>query len=231
MLICIVGRTGSGKDYLAKKFEEKGLKQIKSYTTRPKRNENEDTHTFITKEEADKITDKIAVTEINGYEYFATHSQVKENDIYIIDPNGLKVLCENLKDESMIVIYVKADDEERKKRAIDRADDEEKELEIFNKRNESENEQFTEFEKLLDMFNEFNENHIIYNKEYSDTTYPIFANFYLNTIYANIYLKQMRTDCIYSNYKADLVDSLYLYYNRYIESECNQVVSWILESI
>lgn len=222
MIICIIGRTGSGKDYLAKKFEEKGLKQIKSYTTRPKRYENEDTHTFITKEEADKITDKIAVTEINGYEYFATHSQVKENDIYIIDPNGLKVLCENLKDEPMMVIYVKADDEERKKRAIDRADDEEKELEIFNKRNESENEQFTEFEKLLDMFNEFNKDHMIYNTEYSDATYIMFAN---------IYLKQMRTDCIYSNYKADLVDSLYLYYNRYIESECNQVVSWILESI
>ena len=227
MLICIIGRTGSGKDYLAKKLEEKGLKQIKSYTTRPKRNENEDTHTFITKEEADKITDKIAVTEINGYEYFATYSQVKENDIYIIDPNGLKVLTENLKDEKMIVVYVKADDEERKERAINRADNKEKELEIFNKRNESENEQFTEFENLLNRagVSKLKRIHDSYDFKIESRFTSILG------LWANIYLVQLDTECLYPDYTLDLMDSLYLYRNTYLEEDCNQVVKTLLGEI
>lgn len=220
MLICIIGRTGSGKDYLAKKLEEKGLKQIKSYTTRPKRNENEDTHTFITKEEANKITDKIAVTEINGYEYFATYSQVKDNDIYIIDPNGLKVLSENLKDEKMLVVYVKADDNERKNRAINRADNKEKELEIFNKRNESEDAQFTEFENLLDYAEVSNLKRIQYK-------YP---NSILS-LWANIYLMQLDTECLLSDYNIDLIDSLYLYRNTYSKYDCDEIVDLLTKEI
>jgi len=220
MLICIIGRTGSGKDYLAKKLEEKGLKQIKSYTIRPKRNENEDTHTFITKEEANEITDKIAVTEINGYEYFATYSQVKDNDIYIIDPNGLKVLSENLKDEKMLVVYVKADDDERKNRAINRADNKEKELEIFNKRNESENEQFTEFENLLDCTGVSNLKRIQYN--YPDS---------ILSLWANIYLMQLDTECLFSDYNIDLIDSLYLYRNTYSKNDCDEIVDLLMKEI
>ena len=227
MLICIVGRTGSGKDYLAKKLEEKGLKQIKSYTTRPKRNENEDTHTFITKEEADKITDKIAVTEINGYEYFATYSQVKENDIYVIDPKGFKVLCENLKDEKMIVVYVKADNEERKKRAIKRSDNPEKEAEIFERRNESEDEQFTEFENLLNRAGVLKlkiiQDH--YNFKIESCSASILG------LWANIYLMQLDTECLYPDYTSDLMDSLYLYRNTYLEENCNQVVKTLLEEM
>lgn len=220
MLICIIGRTGSGKDYLAKKLEEKGLKQIKSYTTRPKRNENEDTHTFITKEEANEITDKIAVTEINGYEYFATYSQVKDNDIYIIDPNGLKVLSENLKDEKMMVVYVKADDNERKSRAINRADNKEKELEIFNKRNESENEQFTEFENLLDRTEVSNLKRIQY--KYPDS---------ILSLWANIYLMQLDTECLFSDYNIDLIDSLYLYRNTYSKYDCDEIVDLLTKEV
>ena len=226
MLICIIGRTGSGKDYLAKKLEEKGLKQIKSYTTRPKRNENEDTHTFITKEEANEITDKIAVTEINGYEYFATYSQVKDNDIYIIDPNGLKVLCENLKDEKMIVVYVKADNEERKKRAIERSDNPEKEAEIFERRNKSEDEQFTEFENILNKYNVFELTDIATGAEFN-------FNDVINGIRAAIYLFDVNTNCLCINntYHNDLIDNLYIYRNLYNEYICNQVVDSIMNKI
>lgn len=227
MLICIIGRTGSGKDYLAKKFEEKGLKQIKSYTTRPKRNENEDTHIFITKEEADKITDKIAVTEINGYEYFATYSQVKENDIYVIDPNGLKVLCENLKNEKLLVIYVKADDNERKEKAISRVDNKENELEIFNKRNVSEDKQFTEFENILNKYNLF-----ILDNISTGTGF----NFddVITGIHGNIYLLELRSDYLYwGQYYSygDIIDKLYIYRNIYSDVICDKVIDLIMKEL
>lgn len=153
-MICIVGRTGSGKDYLAKEFERFGYKILKSYTTRPKRYENEDTHIFISKEEANKIVDKMAVTEINGYEYFSTISQVKENDIYIIDPEGLKTLTKSVNNkEPIYVIYVFVDNNIRKEKAINRNSNTEQEIIVFNNRNDSENEQFTEFERHIGIHN------------------------------------------------------------------------------
>ena len=51
-IVLIVGESGSGKsticDELTKRY---GLKQVKSYTTRPRRSEDEDGHTFISDEE------------------------------------------------------------------------------------------------------------------------------------------------------------------------------------
>ncbi len=149
MIYLIVGRTGAGKDYIAGKLQEKGLKVVKSYATRPKRYDTEDSHIFVTKEEANAITDKIATTEINGYEYFATATQVRESDIYIIDPAGLYELTENMPDETFHVLYVHADTMDRKIHAVARAEDKIKEETVFDKRSESENEQFTEFEDKL----------------------------------------------------------------------------------
>jgi hypothetical protein len=71
-MILIIGRSGSGKDFLARELAKNGLSQVKSYTTRPPRYEGEDTHIFISAEEASRTEGKIATTVINGYEYFAT---------------------------------------------------------------------------------------------------------------------------------------------------------------
>lgn len=149
MTYLIVGRTGTGKDTLAAKLSEHGLKCVKSYTTRPRRSQDEDTHIFISKEEADKITDRVAYTAINGYEYFATSDQVKNADIYIIDPNGLYELTANMPDETFYVIHMTADAMRRKINAVHRADDKIKEEMIFDKRDASENDQFTEFENKI----------------------------------------------------------------------------------
>lgn len=149
--ILIMGRTGSGKDYLASLLKKEGLTQVLSYTTRPKRRPDENTHIFISKEEADAIPaeDKVATTVINGYEYFATRQQVGENDIYIIDPKGFYELKANMPDTAFLIIYVDAVREEAMARAQKRAADPEKEREIFESRYESEDEQFTAFEETL----------------------------------------------------------------------------------
>ena len=164
MMILIVGRTSSGKDYFAERLTEKGLSIVKSYTTRARRTPDEDTHIFVTEEEAAKITNKAATTIIKGHEYFGTTDQVENSDIYIIDPRGLYQITENMPDESFLVVYVSADPEIRRQRAIARAmpseeltDEEkaEKEKDIgedFDMRNADEDEQFSKFETQIEIF-------------------------------------------------------------------------------
>lgn len=166
MKYLIAGRTGSGKDHFVKllikmsqaeqnltdkiKIPAQPLSELKSFTTRPKRFEAEDSHIFITEEEASAYTDKIATTVINGYEYFSTKSQVEENDIYIIDPNGIEVLTQNMPDTDFQIIYIKPDEDlNRRIHAVKRAEDKIKEEEIFDKRDKSEDTQFTEFEDKI----------------------------------------------------------------------------------
>lgn len=150
--VLIVGRTATGKDYLANELKGRGMTLLKSYTTRPKRSDNEDTHKFITNEEYETIDkDTIAAyTEINGGKYFATKEDVENCDIYIIDINGLKQISESMPDTPVIVVHMTADEKERKKRSITRSGlDENKALKEYEERTESENAQFSEFEKIL----------------------------------------------------------------------------------
>ncbi|MBO5435440.1 hypothetical protein J6A31_06585 [bacterium] len=150
MTYLIMGRTGSGKDYLINLLTQRGLTDLKSYTTRPKRSENEDSHTFVTTDEATTITDRVAETTINGYEYFATKDQICNADLYVIDPNGLKMLVEKMPDEIFHIIYVEVDDYlTRKCNAVKRADDKISEEAVFEARNADEDSQFTEFEQTI----------------------------------------------------------------------------------
>lgn len=191
MKYLIAGRTGSGKDFLAEKLMEYGLTAVKSYTTRPKRTDDEDSHIFITKEDADTITDKVATTTINGYEYFATKSQVESSDIYIIDPNGIYELAKNMPDTTFHLIYVMADDMDRKLHAVSRAEDKIKEELVFDDRDKSECIQFYDFEKELeDIRHGIDSTNIpenitqieIYNNGYDEAETNKMAKFYYNQL-------------------------------------------------
>ena len=110
-----IGRTASGKSSIAKAVCEKiGLKQVKSYTTRPARpgetNENAD-HYFVTKEEFDLIMAEhlgcvAAYTKINDFEYCTTTDILDKSDIYVIDPDGVNTLKKNCGDKyEFIEVY------------------------------------------------------------------------------------------------------------------------------
>lgn len=112
MKVLIVGRTASGKDTLREALERKyEWKFVKSYTTRKKRFEDEDTHLFVSQQQADNVTNKVAVTFVNNgegwNEYFATEEQVQEADAYIVDPVGMYLLCASMPYEQFVVVYVK----------------------------------------------------------------------------------------------------------------------------
>ncbi len=145
--ILICGRSGSGKDTFAKLLKQFGLKDVCSYTTRPRRDGEGDTHIFISENEVNKYPNKIAITEINGYTYFATKEQLEEADYYIIDPNGIDYLHSHFPEIKYRIVYIYADRKIRKQRAIARGG--KKEGKIFVSRNKSENAQFSNFEKNL----------------------------------------------------------------------------------
>lgn len=159
-IICIAGRTSAGKSYIADMLAKVGgLKIVKSYTTRPPREEEikkglENTdHIFISEEEYDRLTDIAAETSINGYRYCTTAEVIEQADIYVIDPLGIKSLKENMKDRFDIVeVYVSADREIRKKRYVERdnptsQEERRKKTQEFEARDAAEDEQFAEYEK------------------------------------------------------------------------------------
>ena len=148
--LLIIGRSGCGKDTIANKLiQDYGLTQLISTTTRPMRYPGENTHVFVTEEEADKLTDRVAETVIDGYQYFATKRQFEENDIYIIDPKGLYDVCKNAPDTDVCVVYVYASRKTRRDRAIWRAADPKVGKETFESRDSDENLMFSDFEKVL----------------------------------------------------------------------------------
>ena len=140
-LFCIMGETASGKDTLTKELcEDTSMKAIVSYTTRPRRTNEGDTHIFVDDSVYEQMKDNLAAyTEINGFRYWTTIEQIYDNDIYIIDPNGLETL-ENLglEDIDLCSIYINVPIDIRLERALYRGDS----LEDFFSRNKSEMRQF-----------------------------------------------------------------------------------------
>ena len=140
-LFCVMAETGAGKDTLVKRLcEDTGMKAIVSYTTRPRRTNEDDTHIFVDDSIYEQMKDNLAAyTEINGFRYWTTIEQIYDNDIYIIDPNGLETL-ENLglEDIDLCSIYINVPIDVRLERALYRGDS----LEDFFSRNKSEMKQF-----------------------------------------------------------------------------------------
>ena len=104
------------------------LKQLCSYTTRPRRVKEGDTHIFITPKEVAKYKDEmIAYTKIGEYEYFATSNQLRECDLYVIDYEGIKYMKSLDKDYSdlrFVTIFINTPKHIREKRVMEyRKDD------------------------------------------------------------------------------------------------------------
>lgn len=152
VLLCVMGRTASGKDALANKLcARAGLRLITSYTTRPQRVNEGNTHIFTTKdayEQALADGNMAAYTEIAGNLYWTTIDQLYDNDVYIIDPIGVQNLRNlNLPNLRLVTVFVNVPDDVREQRALhSRGDDKTK----FRTREFAEREQFRNMLKNAD---------------------------------------------------------------------------------
>lgn len=147
-MVYIVGRTASGKDYIANKLIKLGYKPVVSKTTRERRLNEGNTHLFVNPAEfvRDMDNDRVFTwTSINGSKYWATEEGVSSKDFYIIDFNGLLNVKE-LSNDKDIVILIGANDEQRKAKFIERGEDSIK----FNERDTAEHEQFVTGVPLLE---------------------------------------------------------------------------------
>lgn len=106
-ILCIVGKSGVGKDYIAgylnKVFD---IRTVVSFTTRYKRRGEVDNkeHIFISDKKADQLLkdkeDILAYTMYGGFRYFTLKSQLNEGwNAYIIDEKGLEYLKANHSEE------------------------------------------------------------------------------------------------------------------------------------
>ena len=115
-LIAIIAPSGAGKTSLVNKAAKKyGLEVLKSYTTRPPRENDEadlSSHNFCTMQEAAFIAEHdeiMAKNWFNGFFYFATKSQIDSSDLYVTDVVGLKDLYRNYTGKPRISIYLDVD--------------------------------------------------------------------------------------------------------------------------
>lgn len=167
VLLCVLGKTASGKDFLVNKLcERAGLQQLTSYTTRERRVNEGNTHTFVTEEDYSQMLseNKIAAfTQIGPYKYWSTTDQLYESDVYIIDFIGYQTLRElNLPNLRLVSVFINTPDSVREERALkQRKDDKAK----FRARSFAEREQFREMLKNAD-FN-YSVSNIEWPKAYS----------------------------------------------------------------
>lgn len=124
IIIAVIGKSGSGKSEIVKRYYDKGLNVIQSYTDRPMRYDNEWGHIFIKTEDVDKYREEmIAYTFYDKYHYFATRSQYKGKGVtfYVIDPKGVAELKRKITDAELKFIFICVDEEIRIERMVKRS--------------------------------------------------------------------------------------------------------------
>lgn len=125
-LYLVSGPSASGKTVTVKCIEKMfGVKRACSWTTRAPRYEGESDYTFVSPEQFHARKDMTAYGMYAGNEYGIPVSVLKESDIYIVEPNGIKALKTEFPDMNIKVILFGVSAELCEKRMRSRGDNEE----------------------------------------------------------------------------------------------------------
>jgi guanylate kinase len=122
--IILVGPGASGKDFMRKRLEERGMTYAVSYTTRPPRPGEKDgkDYFFLSQAECQSMKDEdefYEVIDFNGWSYGTTLKQFYRDDVFIMTPSGLSHLSKEDRAKSF-VIFFDIEEEIRKTRLEER---------------------------------------------------------------------------------------------------------------
>ena len=120
-MIVIVGKTCSGKSTVADLLDEKyGIRRIRTYTTRPRREGEKGEYHFISGEEFDKLkhegfffeTTQYSVADGSTWRYGTSKSSFCNDCCIIMNPAGVKNLKHmyNNSDINLTVVYLNVTD-------------------------------------------------------------------------------------------------------------------------
>lgn len=125
-ITALVGKSGSGKDYLMRKMAEQGGHIIVSSTTRPKRDYETDgvDYHFLTEKEFAAAT-FLETASFNGWHYGTRLGDLRLDcpNIGVFNPTGLKSLAARDDLIDLEIIYVKASDKTRLLRQLNREEE------------------------------------------------------------------------------------------------------------
>jgi guanylate kinase len=171
--IVLVGKSGSGKDSIAKILTNKGYKLVLSYTTRPIRENETDgvEYNFCSK---DDFLNKIENNELLEYRkyytllnnepdiwYYGTPKDISERSIIIVDKQGLIDIKKHIEVTSF---YIHVENDIRKQRAEKRGSFD---ISEWNRRLIDDN---IKFENIIDEVN-----YVIYNKDLKNSVNEILS--------------------------------------------------------
>ena len=108
LLIALAGKSGSGKSAIAEMIaDEYGIPEIKTYTTRPRRDEHDNSHKWTIEQYYDPAK-VVCETEYGGYRYWTQTDQIVDMEqVIIVDLNGIRQLTD--KDYNVLPIFLQAD--------------------------------------------------------------------------------------------------------------------------
>lgn len=148
MKLLIIGRTASGKDVLREALEHEGLSFARSYTDRPRREGEGDTHHFVSASEMDSLMpDLVLTTAVGEYRYGVKRADFDIEDGFVVDPGAVDEVAELAPDDIIVLAYMSpVDGAGQRVAALTRDGDEA----ALKDRLEAEDERFAAFERRLE---------------------------------------------------------------------------------
>lgn len=122
--IILVGRGGSGKDFMRKKFEQRGFKYCVSYTSRPRRESEKEGKDYYFRDESffnNNVHKFYEIDDFNGWKYGRTIEDFEKSSLLIMTPRGVA----NIKPEhrkKCFIVFIDPDREILRKRLTERKD-------------------------------------------------------------------------------------------------------------
>ena len=144
--IILVGKGGSRKDWIRRKFESRGFKYAVSCTTRPMRDGEIDgvDYYFISRLQFTSMIEDHLLYSWNSYKdgewfYGTSKEEFYSSDIFIMTPDGINQLKQEDR-QSSFVIYIDVNEATRKSRLETRID-----ADVVKRRLESDEKDFSTF--------------------------------------------------------------------------------------